>query len=122
MLGSWAALAILWVVFDMATWITVVFVAFTLPALWDVIADKQSWVEVHGGRLIWASPLGNNDVKDIDHVRINRRFDFGFRITVVHVGGATTRLPADLVPPVNTFEAALGKAGIAVQRHPFSII
>lgn len=121
-LGSWAALAVLWVVFDMAPWITLVLAAFTLPALWDLIRDRRSHIELYQGRIVWESPLGRNDVKDADHVRINRRFDFSFRITVVHVGGATTRLPADLAPPIAAFEAALGAAGIPTQRHPFSLI
>jgi hypothetical protein len=66
--------------------------------------------------------LGQGDRSDVDHVRLNRRFDGTFKVTLVHVGGATTRLPPDIAAPVGPFEAALKEAGIAAQRHPFSPI
>ncbi len=92
----------------------------TLPLAWQIAWDKVTWLEVHRGRIAWSSALRSGDRADIDHVRINRAFDGGFRVTLIHPGEAQTRLPPDVVPPVNAFEAALQEAGIASQRHPFA--
>ncbi|MCF2870243.1 hypothetical protein L0664_04115 [Octadecabacter sp. G9-8] len=118
----WAGLFALWAGLDMATWIALFLAAFTLPALWDIIRDPRNTIEVWPNRIVWSSTLGQGDRTDVDHVRLNRRFDGTFKATLVHVGGATTRLPPDIAPPVDAFEAALKDAGIASQRHPFSPI
>jgi hypothetical protein len=109
-----------WLVFSVAWGIAAILLAFTLPALWDVIRDNRAWVEVWPNRIVWASALRGGDRSDIDHVRIDRRFDGGMKITLVHVGGAHTRLPPDIAPPVDVFQTALKDAGIVAQRHPFS--
>ena len=113
---------LLWVVLDLAIWIAAILAAFALPALWDLIRDPRGTLEVWPGRILWASTLGRGDATDIDHVRLNRRFDGTMKVTLVHVGGATTRLPPDIAAPVAQLEPALAKAGIATQRHPFSLI
>lgn len=106
---------------DMAWWIVVFLMLFTLPALVDYIRDTRTWVEVSPSKIVWSSALNTGERADIDHVRLDRRFDGGIRITLVHVGGAHTRLPPDIAPPVDSFQAALDQAGIAAQRHPFSV-
>jgi len=118
----WACVLLGLVVLNMVWWLAVILLAFTLPALWDVVRNSHAWVEVWPNRIIWQSALDSGDRSDIDHVRLNRRFDGGMKITLVHVGGATTRLQPDVAPPVDAFQAALEDAGIAVQRHPFSIL
>lgn len=118
----WIGLLALWVFLSMAVWIVLLLVAFTLPALWDIIRDPRGTVQVWPDRIVWSSTLGRGDRTDVDHVRLNRRFDGTFKVTLVHVGGATTRLPPDIAPPVDAFEAALQQAGIATERHPFSPI
>lgn len=104
----------------MATWIALILLAFTLPALWDVVRDAHGVIEVWPNRIVWNTAFGKGDRTDVDHVRINRRFDGTMKMMLVHVGGATTRLPPDIAPPITEFEAALRSAGIATQRHPFS--
>ena len=89
--------------------------AFTLPALWDVICDTHSWIEVWPKQIIWGSALRGGNRSDI-----NRRFDGSIKITLIHVSGAHSRLPPDITPPVDVFQAALKKAGITAERHPFS--
>ena len=106
---------------DMAWWIAAVLLAFTLPALVDYIRDTCVWVEVWPSRLVWQSTLSDGDCSDIDHVRLDRRFDGGMKITLIHVGGTHTRLPPDVSPPIEAFQEALKDAGIAAQRHPFSV-
>ena len=118
----WAVLLLLWIRLDMALVVLLVLGAFTLPALWDVLRDTRATLEVWPNRLVWTSSLRSGDRSDIDHVNMSRRFDGSMRITLVHIGGAQTRLPPDVVPPTQEIETALENAGIAVQRHPFSLM
>lgn len=119
LLVVWAAIDALYTFLDMSIWIAIVLGAFTLPALWDVIRDTCVSVQVWDGRIAWHATFSEGDTTDIDHVRLNRRFDGSMKVTLVHLGGATTRLPPDITPPVEPFEAALKEAGIPSQRHPF---
>ena len=119
--GVWFAVLIAWVVFDPTWWIAALVLAFTLPAILDIIRDTRTWVEVWPNRIKWRSTLHIGDRADVDHVRLDRRFDGGLKITLIHIGGAQTRLPPDLSPPVDAFETALKTANIAAQRHPFSV-
>jgi hypothetical protein len=118
----WAVLLGLWVVLTVAWWIIAILLAFTLPALWDAVRDTRARVEVWPKRLVWSATFSDGDATDIDHICMNRRFDGSVKIMLVHVGGATTRLPPDIAPPIAALEAALADAGIRAQRNPFSPI
>ena len=115
----WAGIATLVIVLNLAWWLALVLVAFTLPALWDYLRNSIAEVEVWPNRLVWRGAFSEGDRSDIDQVRLNRRFDGSVKILIVHVGGATTRLPPDIAPPIAAFEAALTEAGIKAQRNPF---
>ncbi len=116
----WLGLIALWGLLDMALWIALLLAATTLPAVWDMIRDARATLEIWPGRIVWAAAFSIGDRSDVDHVRLNRRFDGSFKVILVHIGGATTRLPPDIAPPADGLETALHQAGIAVQRHPFS--
>ena len=116
----WISILLIWLFFNLIWEMMVILLVFTLPALWDVICDTHSWVEVWPKQIVWASALRGGDRSDINHVRINRRFDGSIKITLIHVSGAHSRLPPDITPPVDEFQAALKEAGIANQKHPFS--
>ena len=120
--GLWAGLLVLWIGLDMALWITLFLAAFTLPALWDIIRDPRAVLEIWDDRIVWSSPLGSGDRSDVDHVRLNRRFDGTFKVTLVHLGGAASRLPPDISAPATALENALREANIPSQRHPFAPI
>lgn len=121
-------LVIVWGIFilglatlDMAWWIAAIGVAITLPAVVDYIRDTRTWVEVWPGRIVWKSALNSGASTDIDRIRLDRRFDGGIRITLVHKGATHTRLPPDIAPPVDAFQDALTSAGLSAERHPFSV-
>lgn len=118
----WGIIAFCLLYLDMVWWIAALVLAITLPAIIDYIKDKRIWIEVWPNRLVWQASLSGGESGTIDHIRLNRRFDGTMKVILVHVGGATTRLPPDLAPPSEPFEAALQTAGFSVQKHPFSII
>lgn len=109
-----------WLVFDAGWFVLLFFMALSAPALFDLIRNPQSKLEIWPNRIVWQSVLLNGDRQDIDHVRLDRRFDGALKITLIHVGGAHSRLPPDITPPADAAEDALKAAGIAVERHPFT--
>lgn len=115
----WATLLGLWIALDLAWWIVAFFGALTLPALWDVMRDARATLEIWPGRIVWTAAFSSGDRSDVDHVRLNRRFDGSMKVLLVHEGGATTRLPPDIAPPADKLERALSDAGISAERHPF---
>lgn len=120
--GIWMIVIALWIWLDLAMFICIGILAFTIPALLEIWRNTVASIEVWPNRIVWTSSLTRGDRSDIDHVRFNRRFDGSMKITLVHVGGKPTRLPPDVNPPTQDIETALKTAGIAVQRHPFSLL
>jgi hypothetical protein len=116
----WLVALVLWLAFSVAVFVTVILIGVSLPLIWEAVRNTKTRLEVWPSRVVWASALRDGDRSDIDHVRLDRRFDGGLKITLIHVGGAHTRLPPDVTPPADALEAALKEAGIAAQRHPFS--
>lgn len=116
----WLVALVLWLAFSVAAFVTMILIGVSLPLIWEAMRNTKTQLEVWPRRVVWASALRDGDHSDIDHVRLDRRFDGGMKITLIHVGGAHTRLPPDVTPPADALEAALKEAGIAAQRHPFS--
>ncbi|WP_375280593.1 hypothetical protein [Pseudooctadecabacter sp.] len=110
----------LWAVFDAAWFVLAIILLASLPAMLDVIRNPEVRLEVWDGRIVWLSGLRSDESANIQRVRLDRRFDGGMRITLIHSEIAHTRLPPDIVPPVDAFEAALKSAGIPAEKHPFS--
>lgn len=116
----WGGVALLWITLSIAWWIAALILLMTLPAIWDALRDRRATLEIWPGRVVWASALRQGDRADLDHIRLSRRFDGSLKITLIHPGGAHTRLPPDITPTLADLEQALTAAGIATQRHPFS--
>lgn len=119
LLAIWGGLFLIWLGLGASIWVIGGVALFTLPAFWDVIRDSRATLTISKGRIAWDAAFSSGDRSDVDHVRLNRRFDGSMKVLLVHVGGATTRLPPDVVPPVEALEKALAKADIPTQRHPF---
>lgn len=116
----WLGALALWVLFDAAWFVLAIILLASLPALLDVIRNPEVRVEVWDERIVWLSGLRSGESADIERVRLDRRFDGGIRITLIHSQIAHTRLPPDIAPPVDAFADALKSAGISAEKHPFS--
>lgn len=122
--GVWIVLVLLLVVLDAATWIVAGLALFTLPALWDLLSDRASGLRLTGDDLHWFSGAKADTIPRarIKAVRLDRRLDLSYRVSVVLHDTRRIRLPQDCVPPIPVLEEALARAGLPVERHPFSLL
>ncbi len=119
--GLWLlGVAVLWLVFAAHWVICLLLLVAIAPSVIDILRNRTATLEVDPQQLRWTSALRDGESTEIDHVRLDRRFDGGFRITLLHPNGSHTRLPPDVRPPAAELEAALAQAGISAERHPFS--
>ncbi|HSG55096.1 MAG TPA: hypothetical protein VLA45_06540 [Paracoccaceae bacterium] len=124
LVGVWAVLALLLVVFQAAPLIVGGLGLFTLPALWDLVSNRGSGLRVTDQDLHWFSGAKADTIPlpRIKTVRLDRRLDLSYRVSVVLRDDRRIRLPQDCVPAIDRLEEVLHKAGIAVERHPFSLL
>lgn len=122
--GVWAALVLLAVVLDAAVWVVAGLALFTLPALWDMVSDRPSGMIVTRDDLHWHSGAQADTIPlpRIRAVRLDRRLDLSYRVSIVLRDDRRIRLPQDCLPGIPALEAALAQAGVTVERHPFSLL
>lgn len=98
--------------------------AFTLPALYDLIANPRSTFTLDATHLRWATPRQQADIAlaEIDHLRFDTRLDMSVRLTVVRPSGVKIRVPYPATPPHAEFESLARQAGLKTQRHHFSLL
>lgn len=110
-------------VFDAAWWLMALLGLCTLPALWDVWRNPAAGLSMTGEALNWHSGRRRAEVplSEIDHIRLDTRWDFSVRATVLLTNGKRLRLPYEALPPHRSFEAALQARGIRVERHHFNV-
>lgn len=130
---TWRSLAILGAIYgvlilglaaiQLAWWIALAGALCTLPALYDVFADRKAGVTLADGELRWFSGKLERHVllSSLVSARFDTRWDLTVRVTLISRQGPKLRLPQDCVPPHRQFEAALQKAGLQVDRHHFTV-
>ncbi|MDU8928972.1 hypothetical protein RXV86_16380 [Alisedimentitalea sp. MJ-SS2] len=120
----WGALLLgLWII-DLSPYIAAAVFAFTLPALWEFIANPRSTLSLGERHITWQSLRSGDTVPFnlIDRVRFDTRLDLSVRITLILVDSRKLRLPHACVPPHERFEEELKARGIRTERHHFSLI
>lgn len=112
------------VLVDAAWWLMAALAMFTLPALWDLYANRSAGVTLTDTNLHWFSGQRQADIKlsEIDHMRFDTRLDFSVRVSAVLLGKRRIRLPYDALPPHLEFEAAFKTRGVKTERHHFSLL
>jgi hypothetical protein len=122
--GVWGVLALLVMVLDAAVWIVAGLALFTLPALWDLVTDRAAGLRLTGDGLHWFSGRRSDTIPRarIKAVRLDRRLDLSYRVSITLHDDRRIRLPQESLPPIPVLEAALIQAGIRVERHPFSLL
>jgi len=124
LVAVWAGLAWLLIGLDAAPWIVAGLALFTIPALWDLVSDRPSGLTLTQDTLHFYSGQRRDTIahRQIKAVRLDRRLDLSYRVSIVLRDDRRIRLPQDCLPRTDQLEAALTRAGISVQRHPFSLL
>jgi len=124
LVAVWAGLAAMLIALDAALWIVAGLALFTLPALWDLVSDRASGLALDLQALHWHSGKQNHVVPltGIRTVRLDRRLDLSFRVSLILHDGRRIRLPHDCLPQIERLDKALQQAGLRVERHPFSLL
>ncbi len=124
LLGIWGLLVGLVLLFDAALWIVAGFALFTLPALWDLASDRVAGLVLTGQDLHWFSGRQEDTIPHlrIKAIRLDRRLDLSYRVSVVLTDDRRIRLPQECLPQIDTLARACEEAGIRVERHPFSLL
>lgn len=122
-LGLWlAGLGLAWVFLQISPWVTVVLALPTLPGFWELWRNPASGLTVSQDQISWfnGDRSASLPLAEIALLRLDRRWDFSFRATLMLHSGAKTRLPQPALPPVQPLEDALKARGILSQRHHFT--
>ena len=119
-----AALAWAFIRLEAAPLIITVLAAFTLPALYDLLANPHSTLSLDATTLRWTSGRQEAEIalSEIDHLRFDTRLDMSVRLSVVRPSGVKIRIPYPATPPHAEFEALATQAGISTRRHHFSLM
>ncbi|MEP3637918.1 MAG: hypothetical protein ABJN14_11725 [Paracoccaceae bacterium] len=122
--GVWGVLILAVVVFGAAMWLVAVFALFTLPALYDLLANPKAGMRFGRDTVRWFS--GSRDAElpwdQVDRVRLDTRLDLSVRACFILITGRKVRVPFEATPPHEQFESALVARGVKVERHHFSLV
>ncbi len=107
---------------DAALWLMGGLALLTLPALRDLYANSSAGVRLSDTRLLWYSGQrqGELALSEIDHMRLDTRWDFSVRVSAVLLNGKRVYLPFESVPPHRAFEEQLRARGLTVKRNHFA--
>lgn len=120
----WAAIGVAHIWLDAALPVSLTLAAFTLPALYDLVANPRSTITLDAHHLRWHSGRQQVQIalREIDHLRFDTRLDMSVRLSVLRPSGATIRVPYPATPPHMIFEALAQQAGLKTRRHHFSLM
>ena len=122
-LALWlAALGLGWIILQLSPLVTALLALPTLPGFWELWRNPASGLSVSKDQISWFSGHRRASVplSEIAMLRLDRRWDFCFRATLILHSGAKIRLPQPALPPVQLLEDALNDRGILSQRHHFT--
>ncbi|MGR3758734.1 hypothetical protein ACUXV3_01170 [Roseobacteraceae bacterium NS-SX3] len=121
--GWLAGLAALWLVLGAVWWLVLLFALPVLPALADLWRDTQAGLDLTDDRILWhqGSRQGEARLAEIGHVRLDTRWDFSVRATLVMADGSRLRLPPAATPPARVLQPALEARGLRTERHHFTV-
>lgn len=123
-IAIWGLLGAALVWLDASILIIAILAAFTLPALYDLIANPRATFTIDETHLRWSTPRQQADIAlgEIDHLRFDTRLDMSVRLTVVRPSGVKIRLPYPATPPHAVVERVANQAGLKTHRHHFSLM
>lgn len=124
LLAAWIlGLILMWLVLGVLPWILILLALPIFPALWDLWRNPMSGLTLDQQTMCWF--VGPRKVElplqDLAQLRLDRRWDFSFRATLILQDGRNIRLPQSAMPPADDLEHALTARAVPCQRHHFSV-
>jgi len=117
-LAVWFALGII-----QAHWVLLA-LAVIPPSLaaWDIMKNDAAHLELTDSHLNYGigTDLDRVPLNRIEVIRLNRRLDFSWRVTMRLTDGTKLRIPPPCVPPMPAFEAALEARNVRIDRILFA--
>jgi len=120
----WAALLVLYLLFNAASLIILVLACASLPALYDIGANASAELQIDSTEISWRSGRRRASLPrgQLKLVRLDTRLDFSLRMTLHTYQGGKIRLPYECVPSANAIEDALKTYDIVFERHHFQLM
>ncbi len=89
---------------------------------WDLMKNDTAHLELTDSHLIYGigRDLDRVPINRIEVIRLNRRLDFSWRVTMRLTDGTKLRIPPPCVPPMQAFETALETREIRIDRILFA--
>lgn len=119
----YALLIALILMFQASLWLMGALALTTLPTLWDLWRNPQAGFELNTTGITWFTGRrrGQVSLTELDHIRLDTRWDFSVRATLVLLSGQRVRLPFECMPPHRELEAVALAFGLQTERHHFTI-
>jgi len=111
-------------VLQVTTWALILFALPLLPGLWDLWHNPSSGLTLTEDQISWFSGprVTTLPLSEIALLRLDRRWDFSFRATLILHSGSKIHLPQPTLPPVQMFADNLSAKVIPSERHHFTVI
>lgn len=105
-------------------WLLIVLALPLLPGLWELWRNPSSGLTLSDSQMSWFTGARTTELalSEIARLRLDRRWDFSFRATLILQTGAKIRLPQPALPPTQVLEDAMTARGIPSERHHFTIL
>lgn len=124
LLSAWfLGLILMWLVLGVLLWILVLLALPIGPALWDLWRNPISGLTLDHQTICWFTGTRKVELplQDLMQLRLDRRWDFSFRATLILQNGRKLRLPQAATPPADDLEQAMAIRAVPSQRHHFSV-
>ncbi|MCX7559378.1 hypothetical protein OS190_07325 [Sulfitobacter sp. F26204] len=120
----WFAVLAAGLFWEMSALMMAFLLAFTLPALWDLMRDPASGLTLTNNTLHWYSGKRQVSValEEVAMIRLDTRLDLSVKVTLILNTGTKLRLPFESTPPHQPFEEALIQRGLKTERHHFQLM
>jgi hypothetical protein len=98
---------------------------FVIPpslVAWDIMKNDTAHLELTDSHLNYGigTDLDRVPLNRIEVIRLNRRLDFSWRVTMRLTDGSKLRIPPPCVPMMAQFEAALEARDVRIDRILFA--
>lgn len=118
------ALIAAFLLLNVTTWIVLALFLCTLPAIWDLVQNPISGIEITDAAISWFHGKNSATIQkpEIERIKVDLRLDRSVKLTIQLKTGRKIRVTQPSIPPLPQLETALDQFGYAYQKNPFSLL